>query len=112
MEFSKHAVLEGETLASTLLSLIDPSERSEGSVYSFTYPDQAFRGMRKIGYTSRPINYRLEEWAECGHGLPSFIRIRRNVRHPKRVELLTHFELMKYWYAMRWCNFHRQAHIE
>ena len=80
-------------------------------MYSFTYADRAFRGMLKIGYTSRPIHHRLDEWAECGHGLP-LLQLRHYVRHPERIERLTHFELMKYWYATRWCNFHHQAHIE
>jgi hypothetical protein len=110
--FSKHAVLEGQTLASTLLSVINPSASTVGSVYIFTYANPAFEGMLKIGFTSRPIYYRLDEWAECGHGTPSLLQHYQNVRQPERVELLTHFELMRYWYALRWCNFHSQAHIE
>lgn len=110
--FLKHTVLEGETLASTILSAIDPSASTVGSVYIFTYADPAFQGMLKIGYTTRPIYCRLDEWAECGHGTPSLLQLCQNVRHPERVELLTHFELMQYWYALRWCNFHCRAHIE
>jgi hypothetical protein len=58
------------------------------------------------------ICYRLSDWADCGHGIPSLLYLREHVRHPERVESLTHFELVKHWHAMRWCGFHRQAHIE
>ncbi|KAL2393510.1 hypothetical protein ABEF93_002463 [Exophiala dermatitidis] len=109
--FAKHAVLEGQTLSSTLLSNIDPSA-CKGSVYIFTYTDEAFEGMLKIGFTSRLVVDRLDEWAECGYGKPSPLETFSGVSHPKRVECLTHFELIKYWYAWRWCNEHKQAHIE
>ncbi|KAL2424417.1 hypothetical protein ABEF95_010341 [Exophiala dermatitidis] len=109
--FAKHAVLEGQTLMSTLLSNIDPSA-PKGSVYIFTYTNKAFEGMLKIGFTSRPAVHRLDEWEECGYGKPSPLETFSGVRHPERVECLTHFELIKYWYAWRWCNEHKRAHIE
>lgn len=110
--FSKHVVMEGETMDAALLSVIEPSASKFGSVYIFTYKHDAFRGMIKIGYTSRSIDQRLNEWDDCGHGAPRLLDSSNNVRHPERAELLTHFQLMKHWYAMRWCNYHGQAHIE
>jgi T5orf172 domain len=110
--FSKHVVFEGDTMDAVLLSVIEPSASKIGSVYIFTHTHDAFRGMIKIGYTSRSIDQRLNEWVECGHGVPRLLDSRNNVRHPERVELLTHFQLAKHWYTMRWCNYHRQAHIE
>lgn len=110
--FSKHVVLDGETLDTALLSAIEPSAKKSGSVYTFTYTHDAFQGMVKIGYTSKPIEQRLSGWVDCGHGEPLLLNHCNNVRHPERVELLTHFQLAKLWYAMRWCNYHQQAHIE
>jgi T5orf172 domain len=110
--FAKHEVWKGETLLSKLLSPIDPQAGRVGSLYIFTHTKDAFCGMIKIGYTCRTIDFRLSSWAECGHGHPVLLDSYVGIRHPERVELLTHFELLEYWYAQRWCNFHRQAHIE
>ena len=110
--FSKHEVLERETLLSKLLSPIDPPVGRIGSLYIFTHTKDAFCGMIKIGYTCNTIESRRNFWAECGHGYPVLLDCYDGVQHPKRVELLTHFELLDYWHAQRWCNFHRQAHIE
>ncbi|KIV98329.1 uncharacterized protein PV09_09828 [Verruconis gallopava] len=110
--FSKHVVFEGETLDTALLSVIEPSASKVGSVYIFTYTHDAFQGMIKIGYTSRPVMRRLSDWIDCGYGEPELLSYRDDVRHPERVELLTHFQLAKHWYAMRWCERHCQAHIE
>jgi T5orf172 domain len=110
--FAKHEVWKGETLFSKLLSPIDPQAARIGSLYIFTHTKDAFSGMIKIGYTCRTIESRLSHWAECGHGYPVLLDSYAGVEHPKRVESLTHFELMEYWYAQRWCELHRQAHIE
>ncbi|SCV57508.1 uncharacterized protein FFB14_15179 [Fusarium fujikuroi] len=89
------------------LSLLSQHVAEQGS-------DQhdAFDGMIKIGYTSRAIDTRLLEWNECGNGYPKLLDHLSGVRHPERVELLTHFELVGCWYAQRWCEHHRKAHIE
>lgn len=97
---------------SALLSAVEPSASLAGSVYIFTYTDEAFQGIIKIGYTSRPIDQRLKEWVECGHGNPRLLECFSDVSHPKQVELLTHLRLMEHWHAMRWCDHHCQAHIE
>jgi len=110
--FAKHEVWKGETLVSKLLSPIDPQAATIGSLYIFTHTKDAFSGMIKIGYTRRTIELRLSDWAECGHGYPVLLDSYAGVRHPERVELLTHFELMEYWYAQRWCELHRRPHIE
>jgi hypothetical protein len=110
--FAKHEVWKGETLSSKLLSPIDPQAGKIGSLYIFTHTKDAFCGMIKIGYTCRTIDFRLSDWAACGHGYPVLLDSYNRVRHPERVELLTHFELLEYWYAQRWCKLHRQAHIE
>ncbi|CZR49596.1 uncharacterized protein FPRO_15954 [Fusarium proliferatum ET1] len=110
--FVKHQVLEEETLLSKLQSVVDTRARKTGSLYFYTHADDAFDGMIKIGYTSREIETRLLEWNECGNGHPKLLDSLSGVRHPERVELLTHFELVGCWYAQRWCEHHRKAHIE
>lgn len=110
--FAKHEVWKGETLSSKLLSPIDPQAARIGSLYIFTHTKDAFCGMIKIGYTCRTIDFRLSGWAACGHGYPVLLDSYDRVRHPERVELLTHFELLEYWYAQRWCELHRRPHIE
>ena len=110
--FAKHEVLEGETLVSKLLEPIRQKASTIGSLYIYAHMEDAFLGMVKIGYTSRAIDSRLSVWTECGHGYPLLLDSYNDVRHPERVELLTHFELFDYWYALRWCEPHHQAHIE
>lgn len=110
--FSPHIPFEKDTLQSTLLLQLDPTASKIGSVYAFTYLDSAFDGMIKIGYTSRPVDHRLMEWADCGHGRPHLLKSFSNVRYPERVEFLTHFQLVEDWHAMRWCKYHKQSHIE
>lgn len=110
--FAKHQTVKEESLLSKLLSDIDPGACRTGSVYIYTHAEEAFRGMVKIGYTGKTIRSRLEKWAQCGHGYPTLVGSFGSVRHPERVELLVHFELVECWYAQRWCKFHRKAHIE
>ncbi|KAH6991554.1 hypothetical protein EDB82DRAFT_494162 [Fusarium venenatum] len=110
--FAKHQVLEEETLLSKLQSPVDPRACKTGSLYFYTHANDVFGGMIKIGYTSRTIDSRLHEWAECGNGYPELLYSLSDVRHPERVELLIHFEFVEWWYAQRWCEHHRKAHIE
>ncbi|KAL5372876.1 hypothetical protein DPSP01_013141 [Paraphaeosphaeria sporulosa] len=93
--FSPHIPFEGDTLRSTLLSQIESTASKIGSVYAFTYLDSAFDGMIKIGYTSRSIDLRMDEWADCGHGPPHLLKSFSND-----------------WHAMRWCKYHERSHIE
>jgi hypothetical protein len=110
--FAKHVVGKGETLVSKLLEPIEPKATTIGSLYTYTHTKDAFLGMVKIGYTGSTIDSRLDEWADCGHGNPILLDSYGRVRHPKRVEHLTHFELLDYWHALRWCEAHGKAHIE
>ena len=110
--FTKRRFGTGDTLGSQLVSLIDHRESLLGSVYIFTYRLTVFSEMIKVGYTSRELALRMEEHSACGYGYPQVLTSWTRVRHPKRVETLTHYELMEYWYAHRWCKFHGQPHIE
>jgi len=110
--FAKHEDLEGETLMSKLASSIDSQVPTTGSLYIFTYSRDDFAGMIKISYTCDTIDTRMWDWAKCGHGQPKLLYSHSGVRHPERVEMLTHFELSKYRHAQRWCEIHHRAHIE
>lgn len=111
--FAGHQVHESESIFSQICSSIDTRERTTGSIYIYTHDDNAvFAGMVKIGYTTVGIEDRLRSWGECGYGYPKLLGRLDAVRHPKRVELLTHFELVSCWHALRWCKKHLKQHIE
>ena len=113
VQFSKHQAHHTESLLSSLLLNLDSNAPPTGSVYYYSHDASQFIGMIKIGYSgNRTIRYRLDEWADCGHGYPVLLGHHVDVRHPKRVELLIHFELVEQRHALRWCKFHRSAHIE
>lgn len=109
--FADHHVHQDETLLSNLQSDIYPWQKP-GFVYFFSYAEEVFGGMVKIGYTSRAIESRLYEWVECGHGSPILLGSFGIVPNAERVELLIHFELLEFWREQRWCNTHKTAHIE
>lgn len=110
--FAKHEVWESDSLSVQIVSPLDPRASRLGSLYIYTHIPEVFRGMLKIGYTAGSIASRLTFWAECGHGQPVRLVAHEGVRHPHRVEVLTHFELRQYWYALRWCPHHQQSHLE
>ncbi|KAI1626125.1 hypothetical protein EDD37DRAFT_331062 [Exophiala viscosa] len=110
--FERHRVFEGETLMSKLMEPIESEKSSIGSLYFYTHTKNTFCGMIKIGYTASTIESRMDFWAECGHGYPELLDSLYHVRHPKRVELLTHFELLEHWYRQGWCERHVQSHAE
>lgn len=110
--FARHQVHESETLFSQICSSIE-IQQPTGSIYFFTHQDDVvFAGMVKVGYTTATVHSRLLDWGECGFGFPSLLGCIDAVRHPKRVELLTHFELLEFWHALRWCKKHLRPHIE
>jgi hypothetical protein len=112
VEFARHEVYQGESLRSLLCSDLRPNAPAAGSIYFYTHAGDAFSGMIKIGYTSQRIESRLDKWGECGYGLPELLGSCREVRHPERVEHLTHYELEECWHALRWCKPCGKAHQE
>lgn len=111
--FAKHEDWKGEMLLSKLMEPIDSKSTKNGSVYLFTHTEDAFCGFVKVGFTGRPkIDDRLNEWAECGHGNPVLLKSYKDIRYPEKVEQLVHFELSIFRHDLRWCKFHKQAHIE
>jgi hypothetical protein len=109
--FAKHQIDERESLVSILLSSV-PQPRKTGSVYIYTHAAEAFQGMIKIGFTCKTVGYRLEYWAECGHGNPILVESVHNLSHPSRLDQLIHLELVEYWHALRWRETHQRSHIE
>lgn len=112
VKFVQHEVFEYQTLASSLCTALNSQEGKDGSAYIYTHKQDPFSGMIKIGYTCSRIQTRLDYWAQCGHGHPTLLWSHTRVRHPKRVELLTHFELLEFWHEQQYCSFHNSAHVE
>lgn len=112
VKFVKHEVFEYQTLASSLCTPLNSQEGKDGSVYVYTHKQHPFPGMLKIGYTCSSIQTRLVDWAKCGHGDPMLLWSHTGVRHPRRVELLTHFELLEFWHEQQYCSFHNSSHVE
>ncbi|KAI4723414.1 hypothetical protein E4T48_00034 [Aureobasidium sp. EXF-10727] len=112
VKFVEHTVFEDQTLASNLCTPLDSWEDRDGLVYIFTYKQESFSGMIKIGYTCGNLIARLNDWWKCGHGYPALLYTRTGVIHPKRVELLTHFELLNFWHEQQYCNIHGSSHVE
>lgn len=112
VKFVKHEVLEHQTLASTLYGPLDLEDDKDGLIYIYTHKQDPFLGMLKIGYTCSRILHRLNHWTECGHGYPTLLWSHTQVRHPRRVELLTHFELLDFWHEQQYCSFHKSSHVE
>ncbi|KAK0392368.1 hypothetical protein NLU13_1863 [Sarocladium strictum] len=110
--FAKHQVHTTESMGERIRSTLDLDQGSSGSIYFYTHAASAFAGMVKIGYTCRSVASRLYAWEECGHGAPKLLDSIVDVRHPGRVELLTHFELIELWHELMWCKAHGRTHIE
>ncbi|KFA70229.1 hypothetical protein S40285_09523 [Stachybotrys chlorohalonatus IBT 40285] len=110
--FARHQVHTTESISSQLCSNLDLNTGTSGSIYIYTHEASVFSGMIKIGYTCQSIASRLLDWGDCGHGEPTLLASISNVRHPERVELLTHFELIDVWHEMMWCKPHGRTHIE
>jgi hypothetical protein len=110
--FAKHHIHTAESMCERICSPLDLGTGTKGSIYFYTHKSTAFAGMLKIGYTCKAISTRLLEWEGCGHGKPDLLDSILDVRHPERVELLTHFQLLEVWHEMMWCKAHQRTHIE
>ncbi|KAK4169583.1 T5orf172 domain-containing protein [Cladorrhinum sp. PSN259] len=80
-----------------------------GSVYIFDRDSSP--GHVKIGWTARSVSRRIEGWSECGY-TPNLLFSVDNVPHAKRVETLTHYELIKEWRRERMCKGCEKSHEE
>lgn len=72
-----------------------------GSVY--IYNRTSSPGHVKIGWTSKSVEDRLEEWSKCGYTPVELFRV-AEVPYAQRVETLTHHELIKEWRRERPCK--------
>ncbi|KAH8169986.1 hypothetical protein LIA77_10530 [Sarocladium implicatum] len=110
--FGRHQVYMKESMFERICSPLNLKTGTKGSIYFYTHKSTDFAGMIKIGYTCKSIASRLLEWEECGHGKPDLLGSIIDVRHPERVELLTHFQLLEAWHEIMWCKAHSRTHIE
>ena len=114
--FRKHTRLPSETLASKLLEPMpskDVEKRQAGKLgFIYLFTQKSLEGMVKIGCTEVGVKGRLTYWSKCGHGEPNLIQSFSGVPHPKRVEMLIHFEFLESWRRERHCKTHQCSHIE
>ena len=82
---------------------------SYGIVYGFTRKRSP--GFVKIGCTGRSDLRRVNDWKKCGY-MPELVFRVREVLHPRRVELLSHYELIKEWREEPWCKQCKHRHEE
>ena len=80
-----------------------------GSVYIFDR--MSSHGYVKIGWTARSVADRLAAWSKCGY-IPNLLFSINNVPHARRVETLTHYELIKEWRRERICKACGTSHQE
>ena len=81
--------------------------------YLYVYWNEATFGVRKIGFTTKEVSYRLKEWEEqCNHVATEQYRSPCKVRYADKVEQLVHADLLHYRvYEIR-CRTCSKSHIE
>ena len=102
-EFRPHIVnpLPDDLVARKILEPLVDRDFEKGSLYIFKR--ESSPGYVKIGWTSRSIQGRLDDWAKCGY-TPNLLFSVVSVVNAQRVETLTHFELIKEWRRERRCK--------
>ena len=102
-EFRPHIVnpLPDDSVARKIVEPLVDRDFEKGSLYIFSR--ESSPGYVKIGWTSRSIRGRLDDWAKCGYTPNLLFRI-VSVANAQRAETLTHFELMKEWRRERRCK--------
>jgi T5orf172 domain-containing protein len=88
--------LHENSVAYKLLNCLvnDEYDFRDGSLYIFDRSSSP--GHVKIGWTSRTVQDRLDEWSECGY-TPNLLFNVHNVPNAHRAETLTHHELIMEW---------------
>lgn len=88
--------LHENSVAYNLLNCLVDEEYDfrEGALYIFDRSSSP--GHVKIGWTSRTVQDRLDEWSECGY-TPNLLFSVHNVPNAHRAETLTHHELVMEW---------------
>ena len=84
-----------------LLSPLKNRDYKDGSLYIFDRTSSP--GHVKIGWTSRTVSCRLNEWSKCGYK-PNLLFSVSDVPQAQRVETLAHYELIKEWRREWKCN--------
>lgn len=100
-----------DTVSFKILSPLQGRDFETGSLYIFKRDSSP--GYVKIGWTTQPVQWRLDDWAKCNY-TPVLVSSVQGVPHAQRAETLTHYELMKEWRAERMCKatWCRKSHQE
>lgn len=89
----------------------EPNELTDGYIY--VYWNRISFGLVKIGFTSRDVGLRLQEWAnDCGHRIQEFYRSPSKIKHAARVEKLIHTEFRDQRVFQSYCDGCRRTHTE
>ncbi|KAH8647302.1 hypothetical protein BX600DRAFT_503446 [Xylariales sp. PMI_506] len=66
---------------------------------------------KSSGSYGSDLRHRVDDWAKCGY-TPEVVFSIGSVLHPRRVEFLTHHELIKEWRKECWCKACKGLHLE
>ncbi|KIW21910.1 uncharacterized protein PV07_12682 [Cladophialophora immunda] len=102
-EFRPHVAnpLPGDSVIGKIVEPLVDRDFETGSLYIFSR--ESSPGYVKIGWTAQSIQQRLDKWANCGY-TPNLLFSLLSVKNARRVETLTHFELIKEWRRERRCK--------
>ena len=102
-EFRPHIAnpLPSDSVVGKIVEQLVKRDFETGSLYIFSRGSSP--GYVKIGWTAGTIQTRLDIWAKCGY-IPNLLFSVVAVRNARRVETLTHFELIKEWRRERRCK--------
>ena len=93
------------------LSTYKPNETLPG--YLYVYWNQASFGTMKIGYTTKDVRVRLDEWeADCQHIAQELYRSPFKVNNAARLERLVHADLNDFRVFETLCRSCQTCHIE
>jgi hypothetical protein len=97
-----------DSVHSTLTTPLSAKDPRRGQVYCFTRASHP--GYVKIGYTSRPVELRMDEWSDCNPDAE--LQMHVSVAFPERIERLIHLQMAKHRYKIVRCANCGKTHHE
>ncbi len=101
--------LPDHSVARKILGPLRGRDYKTGMLYIF-FRDLSL-GHVKIGWSAESVQNRLNYYSRCGYE-PRLLFEVASVPHAQRVELLTHYELVKEWRSEAYCEVHDSRHCE
>ncbi len=102
-EFRPHVVTPGpcDSVSWKILAPLKSRDFEPGSIYIFSRASSP--GHVKIGWTAGSVSHRLASWSKCGY-IPNLRFSVGHIPHARRIETLTHHELINEWRRERMCQ--------